>query len=182
MTAPSPAPLHGATIIDAIKAADTRHVIALPDIVTCEGVLWPMTHDPDLRVVTVCKEDEGVSICAAMSYADERAVLLIQHTGFLDSINAIRAIAVEYSLPVVMIVGLQGMEPDRLPSESGKYGIQIMEPLLNAMDLDYAIVCEDSDAAAMDGDNRQRLRLVEAVCLRRRPQPPPQPLEAGVKP
>ncbi len=149
MTITSTNPLHGAAIIDAIKAAGTRHVIALPDIVTCDGVLWPMTHDPDLRVVTVCKEDEGVSICAAMSYANERAVLLIQHTGFLDSINAIRAIAIEYSLPVVMIVGLQGMEPDRMPSESAKYGIQIMEPLLNAMDLSYSIVCDDAQAAAM---------------------------------
>ena len=149
MTATTAKALHGAAIIDAVKAAGAHHVIALPDIVTCEGVLWPMTHDPDLRVVTVCKEDEGVSICAAMSYANKRAVLLIQHTGFLDSINAIRAIAIEYSLPVVMIVGLQGMEPDRMPSESGKYGIQIMEPLLDAMGLGYSIVCDDTQAAAI---------------------------------
>lgn len=155
MAPPPAAPLHGATIIDAVKAAGARHVIALPDIVTCEGVLWPMTGDPDLRVVTVCKEDEGVSICAAMSYAQERTVLLIQHTGFLDSINAIRAIAVEYALPVVMIVGLQGMEPDRMPSASDKYGIQIMEPLMNAMGLDYAIVCDDNDAATMSATIEQ---------------------------
>jgi sulfopyruvate decarboxylase TPP-binding subunit len=62
----------------------------------------------------------------------------MQHTGFLDSINAIRAIAVEYEFALCMIVGLQGMEPDREPPQSGKYGVRIVEPLLDVMDIDHA--------------------------------------------
>ncbi len=159
--------LRGAAIIAAIKASGVDFIVALPDIVTCEGVLWPMTGDPALRVVPVCKEDEGVSICAGLSYCDRRALLLIQHTGLLDSLNAIRAIAAEYSLPVCMMVGLQGMEPDRAPRDSGHYGIRILEPILEAMDLDCRILGTDADvdgvAPAIDRAYRESRPLVFLV-------------------
>jgi sulfopyruvate decarboxylase subunit alpha len=142
-------PLTGASIISAIKRGNVEYVAALPDIVTCDNVLWPVTHDPDLKLVTVCKEDEGVSICAGLSCCDRRAVLLIQHTGFLDSVNAIRAIAVEYGHPVIMIVGLQGMEADCKPVDSGQYGIRILEPILQAMGMDYALLNNDQDTEAI---------------------------------
>ena len=132
------------------KTRASETVVALPDIVTCDNVLWPIARDPDLRLVPVCKEDEGVSICAALSYCDHRAVLLIQHLGFLDSINAIRVIAVEYDLPVVMILGLQGMEPDRTPSQSDKLSVRIVEPICEAMELDYAILYDESDVAVVE--------------------------------
>lgn len=137
--------LTGKAIISAIKASDIEFVVALPDIVTCEKILWPIRQDNELTLVQVCKEDEGVSICGALSYTKKRSILLIQHTGFLDSINAIRAIAVQYQLPVVMFVGLQGMEPDRKPYDSDHYGIRILEPILQGMELDYRILITDED-------------------------------------
>ena len=146
---PGPTPLKGASIIAALKRCKVEYVTALPDIVTCDGVLWPLTGDTDLKLITVCKEDEGVSICTGLSYSGRRAVLLMQHTGFLDSVNAIRAIAMEYGHPVVMIVGLQGMEPDRLPAESGQYGIRILEPIITAMGMDYALLSTDEDTEAI---------------------------------
>ena len=147
--------MRGVSIIESIKKAGVKTVVALPDIVTCNGVLWPIKRDPDLRLVPVCKEDEGVSICAALSYCEHRAVLLIQHLGFLDSINAIRVIAVEYDLPVVMILGLQGMEADRTPSQSGKLSVRIVEPICHAMGLDYEILFDESNISAVEaGINR----------------------------
>jgi len=140
------APLRGGSLIQALKQSRVEVVAALPDIVTCDAVLWPISSDADFTLVPVCKEDEGVSICAALSYCDKRAVLLLQHTGFLDSINAIRSIAVEYQLPVVMIIGLQGLEPGRQPIESQRLGIRILEPICAAMGLSYKILTRDSHA------------------------------------
>lgn len=142
-------PIKGASIIAAIKAAGADIVVALPDIVTCETVLWPIERDPGLRLVQVCKEDEGVSICAALSYCERRAVLLIQHTGFLDSINAIRAIAAEYRLPVIMIVGLQGHEPGQPPDRSDKLGLRILHPIIEAMQIEHTILDVEADASAI---------------------------------
>jgi sulfopyruvate decarboxylase subunit alpha len=145
----SSSPLTGAAIIEAVKEAGVEFVAALPDIVTCDNVLWPMTEEAGLRVIPVCKEEEGISICAGLSYCNRRAVLLIQHTGFLAAINAVRAIAVEYELPIFMIVGLQGMEPDRNPRQSDSFGIRIMQPILETMGIGYDVLTSGADVAAL---------------------------------
>ena len=58
----------GAKTIAGLRAAGVKEVVALPDIVTSDGLLWPISRDETFRLTRVCKEDEGVSICAAMSY------------------------------------------------------------------------------------------------------------------
>ena len=79
------------------------------DRTTSEHLLKPVLQDPDLRVVQICKEDEGVSICSGLYAAGQRALLLMQHTGW-DSLNALRGIAVEGKNPVCMMVGLLNRE------------------------------------------------------------------------
>ncbi|MEM0936310.1 MAG: decarboxylase [Pseudomonadota bacterium] len=128
----------GRAILDALKVAEIRHIVALPDIVTSSGLLWPAACDPDFRLTRVCKEDEGVSICAAMSYGGPRAILMMQQTGLMDSLNAIRAIGVDYARPVVMLVGLQGKEPGLPAADSASYGVRIVPAVLDAMDLCYS--------------------------------------------
>jgi sulfopyruvate decarboxylase TPP-binding subunit len=147
MAAPLGNTIRGADIIAAVKRSEIRTVVALPDIVTSEHVLWPISRDPELRLVRVCKEDEGVSICAGLALTGKHALLLMQHTGLLDSINAIRAIAVEYQFGLCMIVGLQGMEPDREPPQSAKLGVRIVEPLLDVMQVDHARLTHRGDEA-----------------------------------
>ena len=103
--------LSGSDIIAELKKARIRVVAALPDIVTSDGLLWPISRNSDFRLIRVCTEDEGVSICAALSYTGTRALVLMQQTGLLDSLNSIRAIAMEYQQPVCMMIGLQGKNP-----------------------------------------------------------------------
>ena len=141
--------LLGASIIGGFKRAGVKSIVAVPDIVTCDHMLWPISKDGDLHLVMVCKEDEGVSVCAGMSYTEHRAILLMQHTGFLDSINAIRAMGMDYQLPIVMAVGIQGMETDKLPSESSHNGVRILEPILQAMNISYSLLLQDSDTAGI---------------------------------
>ena len=142
----------GRTILAALKSAGIRFVVAVPDIVTSDGLLWPITEDPDFSLVRICKEDEGVSICAAMSYTGTRALLLMQQTGLMDSLNAIRAIGMDYHLPVCMMVGLQGKEPHLRPSQSQSYGVRIIEPVLDAMELSHRLIEEPDDVAGIPGD------------------------------
>lgn len=156
--------MRGSSIISALNCANVRTVVALPDIVTCSGLLWPLSEDPNVRLIPVCKEDEGVSICAGLSYCNHRSVLLIQHTGFLDSINAIRAIAVEYQLPIVMLVGLQGMESDgRHPSESDRLGIRIVQPICEAMKLTTYLINDDSSVGKISARIEQAYKSSQPV-------------------
>ncbi|EEE35577.1 putative decarboxylase [Rhodobacteraceae bacterium KLH11] len=152
VSAPNPTPdapvvAHpsGAHIIARIKEAGIREIVALPDIVTSDGLLWPISNDPEFRLTRICKEDEGVSICGAMSYNGTRALLMMQQTGLMDSLNAIRAIGMDYELPVVMMVGLQGKEPHLRPDQSASYGVRIVGPVLDAMEIQHSLIEEPED-------------------------------------
>ena len=113
------------------------------------GILYPLADDPDIRLIRLCKEDEGVSICAALSYCDKRAVLMMQQTGLMDSLNYIRAVVCEYEQPVCMVVGLLGKEPDKAPTESASYGVRIVEPVLDAMEIDHILIENTDDVAQL---------------------------------
>src|SRR5947208_8405142 len=139
--------LHGSQIIAALKQAKVEFILALPDIWTSAGLLRPIAEDPAFRLIRVCKEDECVGIASGLHYYDKRALILIQYTGFLDSINAIRAVAIEYKQPICMMVGLLGHEAGKLPAQSGRYGVRIIEPICDAMGIEHLLVSEDADIA-----------------------------------
>jgi sulfopyruvate decarboxylase TPP-binding subunit len=139
--------LTGGKIMSAVKQSGVEFILAVPDIVTSKGLLFPIASDKDFKLVRVCKEDECVGIASGLSYSDKRALILIQYTGFLDSLNAIRAVAVEYKQPIVMMVGLLGHEPERLPADSGRYGVRIIEPICDAMGVPHHLISQDSDIA-----------------------------------
>jgi sulfopyruvate decarboxylase TPP-binding subunit len=141
------AQLKGASILAAIKQSGVEFVLSVPDIVTSKGLLFPIAKDPTLRLVRVCKEDECVGIASGLHYSDKRALILIQYTGFLDSLNAIRAVAVEYKQPICMMIGLLGHEPERPPTESGRYGVRIIEPICDAMGIPHHLLSQESDIA-----------------------------------
>ena len=139
--------IRAADIIKELKRAGICFIVAVPDRTTSERLLKPMLGDPDLRVVQVCKEDEGVSICSGLYCTGRRALLLIQYTGLLDSINALRAVAVEGQNPICMMVGLLGKEPGVPPTGSKRYGLRIVEPILDAMGIEHDLIESFGDAA-----------------------------------
>src|SRR5271163_974167 len=141
--------LRGASIIREIKARRIEFVVSVPDITTSEGLLRPLAQASEPRLIRVCKEDEGVGICAGLSYCGRRSLLLIQQTGLLDSVNAIRGVAVEYGLPICMMVGLLEKEPGVLPRQSKRYGVRIVEPMLEAMGVTYHEIEGEADVGAI---------------------------------
>jgi sulfopyruvate decarboxylase TPP-binding subunit len=139
-------PLTANAIKNEYMRAGVRFVVALPDRVTSHYLLKGLLADPEFKVVQVCKEDEGVSICSGLYAAGQKSVLMMQYTGFLDSINALRGIAVEGHFPVCMIVGLLGKEADVAPVKSKKYGVRIIEPILDVMGIEHCLIENDTDA------------------------------------
>jgi sulfopyruvate decarboxylase subunit alpha len=144
---PAAGGLSGSRIIAEIQASGIEFVISVPDITTSEGLLRPLAALASPRLVRICKEDEGVGICAGLSFTGKRGLLLIQQTGLLDSINAIRGNAVEYNLPICMMVGLLQKEAGVPPRQSKSYGVRIVEPILDAMGIVYQNIEEDPDVA-----------------------------------
>ena len=164
--------LHGGRIIAAIKASGIEYVLAVPDIVTSSGLLAPIARDTELKLVRVCKEDECIGIASGLSYADKRALILIQYTGFLDSLNAIRGIAVEYKQPICMMVGLLGHDPEVAPRASPRYGVRIIEPICDDMGIAHHLIGLDADVGKIRPaiDKAYRESQPVALLIGRRPQ------------
>ena len=146
---PSSVRLRGASIIAALKQARVEYVLSVPDLHTSQGLLRPIAGDRDFRLIRVCKEDECIGIAAGLSYGNRRAVALIQYTGFLYSLNAIRAVAVQFRHPIVMMVGLLGKEPGLAPTQSKKYGVRIIEPIIDVMGITRHLIETDDDVASI---------------------------------
>jgi sulfopyruvate decarboxylase TPP-binding subunit len=121
--------------------------------------LAPIAQDKTLRLIRVCKEDECIGIASGLSYTDKRALIPIQHTGFLDSINAIRGVAVEYKQPICMMIGLLQHDPEKTPRQSPRYGVRIVEPILDDMGIAHHLLSLDADVTkiqpAIDNAYRQ---------------------------
>ena len=149
-------PITGPAILDQIAASGIEFIVSVPDITTSAALLWPIVEDRRFRLIRVCKEDEGVSICAAMSMAEKRALLLIQYTGLLDSINALRSAGCEYKMPVCVMAGLLAKEPGVPPTKAKSLGIRIVEPILDAMLIPHALL-EDA------GDERHIRPAIDAA-------------------
>lgn len=139
--------LRAQEIMGEIKKAGIKHIVALPDRVTSHHLLKGMLKDPDFKVTQVCKEDEGVSICSGLFAAGQRSLLMMQYTGLLDSVNALRGVAVEGENPVCIMVGLLGKEPGVAPTKSKKYGVRIIEPILDAMGIEHHHIEDGAEVA-----------------------------------
>ncbi len=165
------AALRGSSIIAALKQAGVEYILSVPDLHTSQGLLRPISEDPALRLIRVCKEDECIGIAAGLSYGAKRAVALIQYTGFLYAMNAIRGVAVQFKQPIVMMIGLLGKEPGVPPTESKKYGVRIIEPIIDVMGITRHLIETDADLGVIAPaiDHAYESSRPAALLLGRRP-------------
>lgn len=165
--------LSGSRIIEALAKAKVEYALAVPDIVIARGVLTPLSRDPRFKLIRVCKEDECIGIGAALAVCGRRSVTLFQNTGFLDSINAIAHIPVQYKLPIVMIVGMLAHEAGTSPRDSRRGSIRIVQPMLDTLGIDTIVIDQDNDtdqiAARIDAAYASSKPL--AILIGRRPVP-----------
>ena len=137
--------LHGEAILREIRASGVAYALMLPDVHTSKGLLDPLARSGDPPLIRLAREDEGIGIASALYYCNKRALLMMQYTGLLDSVNAIRAVSLDYKLPLAMMVGLLGHDPEKPPHQSQRLGVRIVTPILDAMGVEHHTLYDDRD-------------------------------------
>ncbi len=137
--------LSGEAILREIRASGIAYALMLPDLHTSKGLLHPLGESGDPPIIRLAREDEGIGIASGLSYCGKRALLMMQYTGLLDSVNALRAVSLDYKLPLAMMVGLLGHDPDKPPHESPRYGVRVVTPILDAMGIEHHTLYDDRD-------------------------------------
>ncbi|MCA1592814.1 MAG: sulfopyruvate decarboxylase, partial [Acidobacteria bacterium] len=75
-------------IYDALKSCDIRMMSALPETWLVH-LIRLADDDPDVTLVRLAKEEEGVGISAGAHLAGVKSAMMCQNHGFLQSINGI---------------------------------------------------------------------------------------------
>jgi len=117
-----------ATIVAGLKKAGIDFVATLPDEKMLE-VIRAVEKDPDLKHVPLCREEEGIGICAGAYLAGKKTAIIMQNAGFLNSCNALTTTSLQFQIPILMLIYYAGDLGDRGFTTLGA----VTEPVLQAM-------------------------------------------------
>src|SRR5579864_5349291 len=117
-------------IYDALKACDVRLVSALPETWLVH-LIRMAEDDPEMMLIRLAKEEEGVGISAGAHLAGVKSAMLMQNHGFLASINGIVSCAQLYRIPLLMLISYRGAFGERDPwqTEGGGVTIHVLDAL-----------------------------------------------------
>jgi sulfopyruvate decarboxylase subunit alpha len=117
-------------IYDGLKAAGVRLMSALPETWLVHLVRLA-DDDPDVTLVRLAKEEEGVGISMGAHLAGVRSAMLMQNHGFLAAVNGIVSGAQLYRIPLLMLVSDRGSFGERDPwqTEGGLVTRHVLDAL-----------------------------------------------------
>jgi sulfopyruvate decarboxylase subunit alpha len=130
-----------AMIVSGIKQAGINLLATLPDINLAQ-LLRAVEEDPDLQHVPLCREEEGIGICAGAYLVGKKCAAIMQNGGFFNSNNAIVSTLIQYQIPLLLMIYYAGDVGDRTFSTSGS----LTQPVLQALGIRYYIMRETADA------------------------------------
>ncbi len=112
-------------IKEALKKAGVGVVASLPDE-HIAALIRAIAEDPDVRHVPLCREEEGVGICTGAYLGGKNTALLMQNGGLLNSCNALTTTALQFEIPMLLLVYYAGDIGDRGFTTVGR----VTEPVL----------------------------------------------------
>jgi sulfopyruvate decarboxylase subunit alpha len=133
-----------AQILAALKKAGINFVATLPDEKMLE-LIRAVEQDTDLRHVPLCREEEGIGICAGAYLAGKKTALIMQNAGFLNSCNALTTTSLQFQIPTLLLIYYAGDIGDRGFTTLGG----VTEPVLAALGIRAYILRKTEDSAAM---------------------------------
>lgn len=128
---------HSRLIYDALKSCGVGLISALPETWLVH-LIRMADDDPDMVLVRLAKEEEGVGISAGAHLAGMTSAMLMQNHGFLASVNGIVSCAQLYRIPLLMLISYRGEFGERDPWQTEGGGVT--EDVLRALRIPYAFL------------------------------------------
>ena len=121
-------------IYEALKAAGIRLASALPETWLVH-LIRMAEDDPEMTLVRLAKEEEGVGISAGAHLAGVKSAMLMQNHGFLAAINGIVSGAQLYRIPLLMLISHRGEFGEKDPWQTEGGGVT--EHVLGALRIPF---------------------------------------------
>lgn len=131
-------------IYAALKESGVRIVSALPETWLVHLIRFS-EDDPEMTLVRLAKEEEGVGISAGAHLAGVKSAMLMQNHGFLASVNGIVSCAQLYRIPLLMLISARGEFGERDPWQTEGGGVT--RHVLEALRIPFDEVSSQGDVA-----------------------------------
>ena len=131
-------------IYDALKSCGVRLISALPETWLVH-LIRIADEDPEMTLVRLAKEEEGVGISAGAYLSGVKSAMLMQNHGFLAAINGIVSCAQLYRIPLLMLITHRGSFGERDPWQTEGGGVT--EDVLHALRIAFQRLDNPANAA-----------------------------------
>jgi sulfopyruvate decarboxylase subunit alpha len=160
-------------ILGGLKQAGINLIASLPDINVAD-LLRLVEQEPSVTHVPLCREEEGIGICAGAYLVGKKCAAIMQNGGFFNSNNAIVSTLLQYQIPLLLLIYYAGDIGDRTFSTSGS----MTRPVLDALGIRSYVLREPeqvkeiikrAQVLAEDSKRPVALLLTKEVLGRRAP-------------
>ncbi len=128
-------------LVNGLKDAGISLIATLPDV-NMSDLLHEVEEAQDVIHVPLCREEEGMGICAGAYLVGKKCAAIMQNGGFFNSNNAIVSTLLQYQIPVLLLIYYAGDIGDRTFGTTGA----MTEPVLQALGIRYYIMRDIDDA------------------------------------
>ena len=117
-----------------LKDAEIDFIVSVP-CVNLSKLLNMIDEDSEITHIPVTREEEGIGICAGAYLGGKKTAILMQNSGFGNSINALKSLMELYEFPLLMIMSHRGTEGENIVGQvpMGESTPRILE----AMDYEF---------------------------------------------
>lgn len=141
-------------IVEGLKEAGVDLVASVPDINLVE-LITLIGEEPAIMHVPVGREEEGIGVCAGAYLGGKRPAMLMQNAGLMNSCNGIVTTALQFGIPILLLVYYAGDMGDTAFHMLGL----LTEPILEGLGLKYTVMREP---ALVKGQVAQAVTSAEA--------------------
>jgi sulfopyruvate decarboxylase subunit alpha len=128
------------TLVAGLRSAGVNLVASLPDI-NLAVLLRAVEEESEFIHVPLCREEEGIGICAGAYLVGKKCAVIMQNGGFFNSNNAIVSTLLQYQIPLLLMIYYAGDVGDRTFGSTGS----MTEPVLRALGIRYYVMREPED-------------------------------------
>src|SRR5574341_2495713 len=122
-------------ILAGLKEAGINLVASVPDINMLD-LINLLYQDKEITHVPVGREEEGIGVCTGAHLAGKQTAMLMQNGGLLNSCNGLTTTALQFGIPVLLLVYYAGDLGDNAFHMLGL----VTEPVLQGLGIKYIVM------------------------------------------
>ena len=147
----------------ALEDLGLDYLVTVPESLY-EVLLKDMIEKSPIRLLQVCRESQGISLCSGLTYGGKKAAILCSFKGLYNSIDSILGVALHCQVSFLMLLS-EARAMAKNAADNPERGCHTSS-LLKALDIPYFEVSSDEElfrikeAAAQTENNTQPVAVI----------------------